>query len=572
MAQMLNGATTQFYPTRNRHEPFKFNEGAHADPAPPRRAPHNLELEQALIGALFLNNDVMDEVSSFLEPDHFFDPLHQQIYETVAKLIHAGKIANPITLRTFFENARPISPSLTVDQYLGTLAANATTTKCAASYGRSICDLAIRRALIVECEEAISLAFDSPVDAPAQKQLDELHSKVGNLLGSCGSEALSVSRCLADVEAEHIRWIWTDRFALGKLSLVAGVPGLGKSQLMCAFAAAVTTGATWPDGAAAPLGSVIVVSCEDDAADTIKPRLEAAGADVSRVHLFEWTLCRSETGALEQKHFDVKTDAAALAELIHRLRDVRLIIVDPVTAYMGRADSHRTADVRAALAPLQTLAAESGTAVVLVSHLNKNGSDSSAMNRVTGSGAFVALCRSAWLVAADPQDEEKLRRILTPIKNNIGDDKTGFAFTIEGRELPNGIKTSSIVFDPFRVFVSADDLLQHAKPDGEDVPSALREACEFLREELAEGPQTSKAIYSAARDAGISMDAVKRARKSLGIRRRKDGQKGPWQMELPTRSANEVKEVEGGEEAYEDVDGAYQPLRDIHTEFAEGVE
>ena len=131
-----------------------------------------------------------------------------------------------------------------------------------------------------------------------------------------------------------------------------------------------------------------------------------------------------------------------------------LVVHYPITAHLGRTDSHVTAEVRAALAPLQTLAAETLAAVILISHLNKGGSgDGSAMNRVTGSGAFIAVCRSAWLIAGDPNDAEKRRRILAPIKNNLGDDKTGFAYTIEGVTLPNGIGTSRVVFDPIRVHV-----------------------------------------------------------------------------------------------------------------------
>jgi replicative DNA helicase len=97
-----------------------------------------LEAEQALLGAILVNNEAMDRVSSFLEAQHFFDPLHQQIFETVAKLIHAGKQATPITLKTFFENAEPISPTMTVPQYLGTLAANATSIINALEYGERL--------------------------------------------------------------------------------------------------------------------------------------------------------------------------------------------------------------------------------------------------------------------------------------------------------------------------------------------------------------------------------------------------------------------------------------------------
>ncbi len=135
---------------------------------PFRQAPHNLEAEQALLGAILVNNEAMDRVSAFLEPQHFYDPLHQQIYETAAKLIHVGKQATPITMRTFFETAEPISPTLTVPQYLGTLAGKATTIINAEDYGRTIYDLATRRALIIIGEDMVNGAYDSSVDSTPQ--------------------------------------------------------------------------------------------------------------------------------------------------------------------------------------------------------------------------------------------------------------------------------------------------------------------------------------------------------------------------------------------------------------------
>ncbi|MBC7833086.1 MAG: AAA family ATPase, partial [Hyphomicrobium sp.] len=222
---------------------------------PFRQAPHNLEAEQALLGAILVNNEAMDRVSAFLDPQHFYDPLHQQIYETAAKLIHVGKQATPITMRTFFETAEPISPTLTVPQYLGTLAGKATTIINAEDYGRTIYDLATRRALIIIGEDMVNGAYDSSVDATPQTQIEELRGRIDDLRSHCSREALSVSRCLADVEAQAIKWFWTNRIALGKLVLLAGAPGLGKTQLLIAFAAAASTAGRLPDGARAPLGS-----------------------------------------------------------------------------------------------------------------------------------------------------------------------------------------------------------------------------------------------------------------------------------------------------------------------------
>ncbi len=144
---------------------------ASEEPVHFRQVPHNIEAEQALLGAILVNNEALDRVTGFLEPGHFYDPLHGQIFEITGKLIQAGKQATPVTLKTFFENADPISPNLTVPQYLGRLAANATSIINAHDYGRTIYDLAVRRQLIVIGEDLVNVAFDSPVDQPPEEQI-----------------------------------------------------------------------------------------------------------------------------------------------------------------------------------------------------------------------------------------------------------------------------------------------------------------------------------------------------------------------------------------------------------------
>ena len=303
------------------------------------------------------------------------------------------------------------------------------------------------------------------------------------------------------------------------------------------------------------------------------PRLQAAGADLSKVHLLDWARGVSRDGRQELQHFDVSAHAEPLAELIRKLGDVVLILIDPITAHSGRTDSHVTAEVRRSLVPLQTVAAETGAAVVLISHLNKGGGDGSAMNRVTGSNAYVAVCRSAWLVAPDPKDEEGRRRLLVPMKNNIGDDKTGFAFTIEPHTLPSGIHTSRVAFEPFRVFVTADELVKPAKADADDARSALDEACDFLKSELRVGPQSAREIAKAAGDAGISADTLKRARKALGVKARKSpGDKGQWMLALPGTIDQPVEGEEEAEGGQEIVDGFDAPLAADGHIYAEGAD
>src|SRR5262247_2224785 len=148
---------------------------------PFRVAPHNIEAEQALLGAILVNNEAHDRVSGFLEAQHFYDPLHQQIFEVASKLIASGKQATPITLKTFFETAEPIDQTLSVPQYLGRLAANAATIINARDYGRTVYDLATRRQLILIGEDMVNAAYDAPVDFPPKEQIEEAETRLFSL-------------------------------------------------------------------------------------------------------------------------------------------------------------------------------------------------------------------------------------------------------------------------------------------------------------------------------------------------------------------------------------------------------
>jgi replicative DNA helicase len=148
------------------------------DPQRFRQVPHNIEAEQALLGAILVNNEAHDRVSGFLKEEHFFDPLHAQIYETAAKLIGNGKQATAVTLKTFFDHHEPIDAGLTVPMYLGRLATHATTIINAKDYGQTVYDLAIRRQLITLGEDMVNQAYDTPVDFPPETQISDAESKL----------------------------------------------------------------------------------------------------------------------------------------------------------------------------------------------------------------------------------------------------------------------------------------------------------------------------------------------------------------------------------------------------------
>ncbi len=332
--------------------------------------------------------------------------------------------------------------------------------------------------------------------------------------------------CLADIEPEPVRWLWHNKIARGKLNMLAGHPGRGKSTLTLYLASLVSTGGHWPDGSLCDAGSVVLITCEDDAADTLVPRLMAMKADRSRIHLFNGS--KDEEG--KPKPFDLVHGLRGLAEFVASIPNPSLIIIDPIGAYLDRVDSHSNADVRGALRPLQDLAREKGAAVLMVSHFNKGTLDNSAMSRISGSGAFVAVCRSAWLVERDPEDEPRgNKRLLVPIKNNIGNDAEGFRFAIEPVEIDREISSSRIDFMSGGVTITADELLRGSSGKN-DQPSRLEQACQFLRECLRGGAKAQSEVVRAARAEGHSATTINRAKRDVGIESRKIGPEWVWAL------------------------------------------
>jgi putative DNA primase/helicase len=156
---------------------------------------------------------------------------------------------------------------------------------------------------------------------------------------SLAGRSLFVRRA-SEIRPEPIEWLWPNRVAIGKQTMIVGEPGLGKSQLTAFMAAAITTGGQWPcNEGQAPLGSVIILSAEDDAADTIRPRLDAAGADPTRVLIV--SAVRSDDGK-GRRTFNLQADLDLLEQEIAKAGDMRLVIIDPISSYMGKTDSHRS--------------------------------------------------------------------------------------------------------------------------------------------------------------------------------------------------------------------------------------
>lgn len=351
-----------------------------------------------------------------------------------------------------------------------------------------------------------------------------------------------IYRRLFDIKAKPIHWLWQGRIARGKVSMLAGNPGLGKSQITASLAAVITTGGTWPvDRTKCERGNVIFLSAEDDPADTIRPRLEAAGADLSRVFIIDAVVDGYRTGGVEiQRAFNLTKDLIRLGDMLQEIGDVALVVIDPITAYLGEADSHKNAEIRALLAPLSDMAAKHGAAVVCVSHFNK-ASGGDALMRITGSLAFVAAARAAFIVAKDPENES--RRLFLPLKNNIGNDQTGLAFSIQSAQVKSdagNIETSLISWEKEPVTVTANEAMT---PQGEHLDqSAFDDAKQFLRELLEKGPVSSKQVRADSEGAGHSWRTVQRAQKALEIEAVKEGMNGGWVWKFPSKTAKEAED------------------------------
>jgi DNA polymerase len=332
----------------------------------------------------------------------------------------------------------------------------------------------------------------------------------------------------SDVGMRAIDWLWNNRFALGKIGIIAGLPDEGKGQVLCYIAARVTCGLEWPNAEGrSPQGKVVVLSAEEDPSTNLAPRLAAAGADLSKIHLVKMVCDRDQkSGQPRKRMFSLISDLEKLCRLIIEVGDVKLVLIDPVSAYLGlgEVDSYRDTDVRAVLGPLKELAEELGIAIITVMHFNKKVDITNALLRVSNSMAFVGLPRHAYGVVADPENHRKL---FVRAKNNdaADSDNQTLAYHFETREVgidPRSgkeIRAPYIVWEEGYVDVTATEAMSAAAENKS--PAQRDDAKQFLLDMLADGAEVPTAeMKDAAQAHGFSWSTVTRAKKQL---KEKDG-------------------------------------------------
>ena len=227
-------------------------------------------------------------------------------------------------------------------------------------------------------------------------------------------------------------------------------------------------------------------------------------------------------------HFSLARHLSALEQQIRKIDNPRLVIIDPITAYLGETDSHKNAEVRGLLAPLAQLAARHRVAVVAVTHLNKT-VGGKALYRAMGSLAFTAAARAVWLVTADK--DNPARRLMLPAKMNLTPGATGLAYSII-----DGL----VAWESDPVHVSADEALAAEMADSGD-PGERNEAAEWLRQALADGPLPAEDIWRQAKENRIAERTLKRAKKDLGVEAKREGfgPGGQWTWSLPGHRGSE---------------------------------
>ena len=337
----------------------------------------------------------------------------------------------------------------------------------------------------------------------------------------------------AELEMCGVDWLWPGRFARGKLGLVAGLPDMGKGQIAAFIAAAVTAAVALPcSEGGATQGDVIWFNAEDGARDTVKPRLLAAGADPECVYFVNAARVNGK-----DKFFSLVTDLPLLRKAIQKIGNVVLVIIDPISAYLGvgKVDSRSATDVRGVLTPLKDMTEELHVAVIGICHFNKKDDIKSALLRVSDSIAYVAAARHVYAVLDDPDDKNS--KLFVKAKNNLARDTKALRYGVSVKTVGHDprlnvdIEAPFIIWHPQHVEITANEAMQAATGQ-----TAKREAREFLLDRLEAGPVNSDDIIAEAKQEGIAEKTLRRAKKDLGIKsRRRGGTDGAWFWELPAK-------------------------------------
>ena len=376
-----------------------------------RAAPHNVEAEQALLGAILVNNEAFYRVSDFLEPPHFFEPIHAKIFELTASLIRAGKVASPVTLKTFLPPDLDVA-GLTASQYLARLAAEATTVINAEDYGRTIYDLAMRRSLIIIGEDLVNVAYDAPVDLPPREQIEDAERRLyelaetGRYDGGFQRFATALTTAVDMAARAYQRDGKLSGLATGlhdvdrmmgglqssDLVVLAGRPGMGKTALATNMAyniAKAWRGEVRPDGRTESVnGGIVGFFSLEMSAEQLATRIIAEQTEIPSFRIRRGEIDPSDFDRIAQMAREMETiplyidetggisiaQLTARARRLKRQRGLDLLVVDYIQLLSGsgkRAQEGRVQEVTEITTGLKALAKELNVPILALSQLSR---------------------------------------------------------------------------------------------------------------------------------------------------------------------------------------------------------
>ncbi len=341
---------------------------------------------------------------------------------------------------------------------------------------------------------------------------DEINS-VSNVVPLNNPISIAIEK-ISSVQERKIDWLWKDRIAYGKITLFAGEPGVGKSQLLLYIASIISNGEKFHfENTYSEKSNVLLISGEDNAEDTIKPRLMALGANIENIFYVKGIKKLDKKG---NEYYDVISLVDHISELEDEIikNKYRLLIIDPITLYLVSIDENKNKEIRSALAIISALAERHNLAIVLNSHFSKPSGNTQrgAIYRVMGSIGFAAAARIVIAIAKDPEDPT--RRLFVPIKNNLSQDQEGLVYKIKSVCLRDGIETSSVEWLNEKISQTANEILN--PPIKIEAPK-LEEAKQFLNDILKYGSVSVREIRTKSEQLGISAPRLYKAKSELNI-------------------------------------------------------
>lgn len=342
---------------------------------------------------------------------------------------------------------------------------------------------------------------------------------VGEVKKASRSKAITVPA--TEIELKHMEYLWPDRIPLGCTTIYYGMPQQGKSSQALDVAARISTGAEWPSSKTkAPKGSTLLIAQEDDVRDVILWRYRAMGGDRSKLHIFKG-IQKPNQDWLDW--LDITKDLPAIEEEIKLIKRLKLIIIDPISAYFGKADTYKNSEVRATLGPLNILAQRYNIAILLIHHVNKN-IQQNILHRMSGSTAFSESARQAWVFGASKEDST--RKLMVCAKKSYGAPITGFAFRFKQVSLAD-VNSIKLIYESTAIQESAQEIFSEMEKSPGRPAKAREQAEDFLKRKLADGSMPIATVKSLAENQGISTKTLYRARDNLKIQKFKP-KTGPY--------------------------------------------